>query len=82
MKILAASGLVVLFDVVLELVANKMDFWYWMKDIPFGNYVMWFIVALIMFTIMKIFKVNIENKLAVPMYVTLIVFMLLLSVII
>ena len=82
MKVLAASGLVVFFDIVVELVAHKLDFWYWMWEIPFWNYLMWFVAALVMFTIMKLFKVNIENKLALPMYMTLIVLMLLLSVVI
>lgn len=82
MKILAASGLVVFFDIVVELVAHKLDLWYWMWEIPIWNYLIWFVAALVMFTIMKLFKVNIENKLALPMYMTLIVFMLLLSVII
>ena len=82
MKVLAASGLVVFFDIVVELVAHKLDFWYWMWEIPLWNYLMWFVAALVMFTIMKLFQVNIENKLALPMYMTLIVFMLLLSVVI
>lgn len=82
MKVLAASGLVVFFDIVVELVAHKLDFWYWMWEIPFWNYLMWFVAALVMFTIIKLFKVNIENKLALPMYMTLIVLMLLLSVVI
>ena len=82
MKVLAASGLVVFFDIVLELVAHKLDLWYWMWNIPLWNYLMWFVVALVMFTIMKLLQVNIENRLALPMYVTLIVFMLLLSVVV
>lgn len=82
MKVLAASGLVVFFDIVLELVAHRLDLWYWMWEIPLWNYVMWFASALLMFTIMKLFKVKIDNKIALTMYVSLIVFMLLLHVII
>ena len=37
MKVLAASGLVVFFDIVVELVAHKLDFWYWMWEIPFWS---------------------------------------------
>lgn len=81
-KVLASSGLVVFFDIALELVAHKLDFWYWMWEIPLWNYLMWFVTALLMFIIMKLFRVNIENRLALPMYVTLIVFMLFLSIVI
>ncbi len=81
-KVLASSGLVLLFDIALELVAHKLDFWYWTWGIPIWNYVMWFVSALIMFTIMKLFRVSIKNRLATTMYVTLIIFLLLLHVII
>ena len=81
-KVLASSGLVVLFDIALELVAHKLDFWYWTWEIPIWNYVLWFVSAVVMFTIMKLFGVRIENRLATTMYVTLIIFLLLLHVII
>lgn len=81
-KVLAGSGLVVLFDIALELVAHKLDFWYWTWELPIWNYVLWFVAAVIMLTIMKLFGVRIENKLATTMYVTLIIFLLFLHVII
>ncbi len=81
-KVLAGAGLVLIFDIVLELVAHKLDLWYWTWELPIWNYVVWFVAALGMLSIMKAFGVRIENKLATTMYVSLIIFLLFLHVII
>ena len=81
-QVLVASGLMVLFDVALELVAHDLDLWYWIYGASMWNYLMWFVVSMVMFTIMKLFGVSIKNKVATTMYVSMIVFLLALSIVI
>jgi putative membrane protein len=50
--ILTSSLLMVLIDVLMEPLSNKLNFWSWKNDIiPFSNYVDWFLVALLNQTI-------------------------------
>jgi putative membrane protein len=80
-KILVASGFMVLFDAALELVACDLDLWYWIYDASIWNYLMWFIVSVVMFTIMKLFGVSIKNKVATTIYVAMIIFLLALTIV-
>ena len=80
-QVLAASGLMVLFDVALELVAHDLDLWYWIYGTSMWNYLMWFVASVVMFTIIKLFGVSIKNKVATTMYVSMIVFLLALSMV-
>lgn len=81
MKVLVASGLMVLFDAALELVAHGLDFWYWIYGASMWNYLMWFVASVLMFTIMKLLGVCIKNKVTTTMYVSMIVFLLALSIV-
>jgi bisanhydrobacterioruberin hydratase len=64
-KILLASFGMLLYDIVLEQVAPKLDMWHWKNEmIPFQNYLAWFALALFFHSLIKILKVKIENKLA------------------
>lgn len=81
MKVLVASGLMVLFDAALELVAHGLDFWYWIHGASMWNYLMWFVASVLMFTIMKLLGVCIKNKVTTTMYVSMIVFLLALSIV-
>tara|TARA_B100001540_G_C15706634_1_gene596488 strand:+ start:528 stop:1160 length:633 start_codon:yes stop_codon:yes gene_type:complete len=47
LKVVFASLLMVALDVLIEPVAIHLDFWTWAEtDVPFQNYLMWFIAAL------------------------------------
>lgn len=62
-KAVLASTLMVIYDVVLEQVAPKMDMWSWSDSIvPIKNYVAWFSIALLFHLLLKIFKVRSENS--------------------
>jgi len=64
-KILLASAGMLLYDIVLEQVAAKLDMWHWENDIiPFQNYLAWFVLAALFHFMLKVLKVRIENKLA------------------
>ncbi len=60
------SSLIMLFyDFIIENVAPKTDMWYWQNDVvPFKNFLAWFFLALIFNNIVKLLKLNTENKIA------------------
>ncbi len=45
-SVVASALLMTLFDVLMEPVAIKSDYWTWVGDIPLYNYVCWFAVSL------------------------------------
>jgi putative membrane protein len=64
-KIILASTCMLIYDIVLEQMAPKLDMWYWKNEtIPLQNYLVWFALALIFHTLLKVLKIKIENKLA------------------
>jgi putative membrane protein len=47
-KVLSASVLAVIFDILLEPVAMKLGYWNWAGGIiPLQNYIVWFLIALV-----------------------------------
>jgi len=80
-KIVLSSSAMVVYDLVLEQVAPKMDMWYW-KDghVPFRNFLAWFIIALFFNSLIKLFHVETKNKLAITVLICQFLFFLILSV--
>lgn len=65
-KIILASLLMLIYDIVLEQIAPKMNMWSWKNDlVPLQNYIAWFVFALIFNSWLKIFKVNTQNPLSI-----------------
>lgn len=64
-KIIIASIIMIIYDIMLEQVAPILDMWSWEASvIPLQNYLSWFILALIFNSLVKIFRVNMTNKLS------------------
>lgn len=62
-KVVLSSIIMVLLDLLIEPVAIRLDFWHWESDvIPLQNYIMWFLVAVIMNLILTFnqFKFNVK----------------------
>ena len=62
-KVVLSSIIMVLLDLMIEPVAIRLDFWHWESDvIPLQNYIMWFLVAVIMNLILTFnqFKFNVK----------------------
>src|SRR5690606_34711044 len=69
LKIISGSVLAVLIDMLIEPVAMKYDFWTWSDNlVPIQNYIGWFITSVIMFSILFVFKVKTENRIALGYY--------------
>ncbi|MFN8255984.1 MAG: carotenoid biosynthesis protein [Bacteroidales bacterium] len=65
LKVILASLLMVVYDIVLEQVAPKIDMWYWKNDlIPIQNYLAWFGIAVFFHSVIKVSKIKTENALA------------------
>ena len=63
LKVLLSSIIMVLLDLMIEPVAIRLDFWHWQAEvIPLQNYLMWFLVALLMNWILTFnrFKFNVK----------------------
>lgn len=70
LKIILASVLMVLYDLVLEVVAPFLDMWAWAGNtIPLQNYVVWFILALFFHSLLKWKRVKTENPVAPALFV-------------
>lgn len=83
LKVVSGSVLAVLIDMLIEPVAMKYDFWTWSKyTVPLQNYIGWFITSMIMFSILYLFKVKTENRIALGYYFIQLFFFLILFLLI
>ena len=81
LKVVSASFVMVIYDLVLEQSAPMMDMWYWENDtVPFQNYLAWFALALVFHSLLKIFRVNTGNPVAVAILICQFMFFLLVYV--
>lgn len=79
-KIILGALLAVGIDWLIEPVAVHYDFWSWTHGyVPLRNYVGWFFTSLIMLTSYHVLGVKSENKLALPLYLTQLIFFLVLT---
>lgn len=78
-RILTSSLLMLMYDIVLEQVAPGMDMWKWSgNNVPFQNYLAWFILSVLFHTSIRLFKIDTENKLSATLFVAQFLFFLLL----
>ena len=75
LKIFFASIFMVIYDLILEQVAPKLDMWQFENGTaPIKNYVAWFIISIIFHTIFQFFKINTQNRLASTILIAQILF--------
>jgi bisanhydrobacterioruberin hydratase len=69
-KIISASMLMLIYDVIVEHIAPGIDMWYWNKNIvPFQNYLAWFLIAAFFQTVVMVFKIKIKNQISTTIFV-------------
>ncbi len=79
LTVLTASLLTVVYDLVLEQLAPKMMMWTWKGDtIPFKNYLAWFVLSLIFHSLVQYSHIKTKNKLALVIFITQLMFFVLL----
>jgi putative membrane protein len=65
LRIVVASFLILLYDIVLEKIAPLLDMWHWENDIvPIQNYISWFLITFLFQGLLKVTKVKTTNSLA------------------
>lgn len=79
LKSAAAASMMVLYDVLLEPVAIRFDFWSWAGGpVPLQNYIAWWIIAFFMLLGMQGYVKKVSNKIAAPILIVQSVFFLIL----
>ena len=78
--IVDGATLAVFFDWLMEPVAVKLGYWVWNGDgsIPIFNYICWFVVSLLLLAVFHFIKFDKQNKFAVNLLLTQLMFFLLL----
>ncbi|MGG9960097.1 carotenoid biosynthesis protein [Ferruginibacter sp. SUN106] len=76
--IVDGATLAVFFDWLMEPVAVQLGYWKWADEIPFYNYLCWFIVAMALLAVFHFLKFNKQNKFAVHLLMIQVMFFLLL----
>lgn len=67
LKILTASALMVLYDLVMESIAPVLGMWTWAEGIiPVKNFIAWFSIALLLHSMFRIFKVKPASSMGLP----------------
>ena len=80
-KILLASASMLAYDIVLEQVAPLTGMWKWQEgNIPFRNYMAWFIIALIFHALLKTVGIKTENAVSKNLFISQFVFFLILAI--
>lgn len=79
--VLTAPLLMLGYDLLLEQAAPKMDMWQWQDGtIPVRNYIAWYITGCVFTAILRLFRVEVKNPLALILFVCQAVFFTLLSI--
>lgn len=80
MRIIAGSILMVLYDIVLEPLAPLLDMWQFGGKVPGRNYAAWFILALILHSLLRASGIKLNNRIAALIFIVQFVFFLSLSI--
>jgi putative membrane protein len=68
--IFVAPAFMLVYDVVLEQVAPKMDMWNWHNsEVPLKNYIAWYIIAFSFVLLLKAFKIKTSNPLSAILFI-------------
>lgn len=80
---LVGASAMVAFDWVMEPVANATGMWNWMGGtIPLKNYMDWFLVSGFLFLMIRILKIEFNNRIAGLLFVLQLVFFIVLNILI
>ncbi len=75
LKIIIASFLMLVYDIILEQIAPVLDMWHWDSGVvPIRNYFSWFVIACIFQTFIKIMGINTRNSIVLIIILIQIVF--------
>lgn len=68
--IFVAPAFMLVYDIVMEQVAPKMDMWNWHNsEVPIRNYVAWYVIAFSFVLLLKAFKIKTSNPLSAILFI-------------
>ncbi len=80
LAVFVAPALMLVYDIVLEQVAPKMNMWTWQNsEVPIRNYIAWYAIAFCFVLLFKIFKIETKNPLSAILFICQFVFFALLT---
>lgn len=80
LPVFVAPALMLIYDIVLEKVAPKMNMWTWQNmEVPVRNYIAWYVIALVFVLLLKVVKIDTRNPLAPILFICQFVFFALLT---
>ncbi|WP_375579434.1 carotenoid biosynthesis protein [Marivirga tractuosa] len=75
LKIMLATVITVLIDVLIEPVAMELNFWNWENNqIPLQNYIGWAVISLFIFSFYALVKLPLKNKVSLILLLCQVVF--------
>ncbi len=78
--VFVAPALMLVYDILLEQVAPKMDMWSWEGSIiPLKNYIEWYLFGFCFVAIIKIFKIDTQNPLSIIIFIAQFLFFVFLN---
>ena len=80
-KAVIGTFLMLILDLLIEPIAIQSDYWTWSGDIPFSNFVGWFLIAFVIQLVYFSMKLGEQNKVATVLYFLQIVFFLILNIV-
>ena len=73
-QIIIPSSLMLIYDIIMERAAPKMEMWSWADNIiPIQNFLMWGLLAFVFHSIRYFLKIEIKNKMTLPIYLAQII---------
>lgn len=82
LRYLLGGAAMLLYDIVLEPMAIRLDMWNWHGEkVPYQNYFAWFVISVILFIILDMNTRHLKNKIAPALFIIQVVFFVLLNII-
>lgn len=79
--LLSSSFLTLIFDIVLEPVAIKLNYWSWNNNIiPFQNFIAWFLISFFSVIVFALLKIEIKNLIILKYFWVQFVFFFILQI--
>jgi putative membrane protein len=82
LQLLIAPSIMLLYDIVLEQLAPKMDMWSWQYSVvPLQNYIAWWIIGFLFVGFIKICKIETKNPVAILLFMSQLLFFIMLFIV-
>lgn len=81
-QLLVAPTLMLVYDLILEQLAPRMDMWSWANaSVPVGNYIAWWLIGFLFAVFFKFSKINTHNPLAFVLFLCQFLFFMVLFIV-